>query len=89
MYVSDPLDENLRIGGIDLIVPGCMNRFKPEIQGSRELQRYRHLWKIVRLNIKLQNYRRLQVGSEHRLEITLAFLIPLASFHHLSKCVFN
>jgi transposase len=73
-YDSDPLDEQLRAAGIELIAPHKANRVKPATQDGRKLRRYRRRWKIERLNAWLQNYRRVLVRHEHIAENYLGFL---------------
>ena len=73
-YDSDPLDEQLRSAGIELIAPHKANRVKPATQDGRKLRRYRRRWKIERLNAWLQNYRRVLVRHEHIAENYPGFL---------------
>jgi transposase len=73
-YDSDPLDEQLRTAGIELIAPHRTNRVKPATQDGRSLRRYRHRWKIERLNAWLQNYRRVLVRYDRIAENYLGWL---------------
>jgi len=73
-YDSDPLDEQLRAMGIELIAPHKSNRVRPATQDGRKLRRYRRRWKIERLNAWLQNYRRVLVRHEHIAENYLGLL---------------
>ena len=73
-YDSDPLDEQLRAVGIELIAPHRTNRVKPVTQDGRNLRRYRHRWKIERLNAWLQNFRRVLVRHERIAENYLGLL---------------
>jgi transposase len=77
-YDSDPLDEQLRAQGIELIAPHRSNRVKPATQDGRKLRRYRRRWKIERLNAWLQNYRRVLVRYDRIAENYLGW-IHLAS----------
>ena len=56
-----------------MIAPQRTNR-KNRTQDGRALRRYRRMWKIERLFAWLQNYRRLIVRWEHRLENFLSML---------------
>jgi len=73
-YDSDPLDDKLRLAGIELIAPHRKNRVKPVTQDGRKLRRYKRRWKIERLNGWLQNFRRVQVRYERLPENYLGFL---------------
>ena len=73
-YDSDPLDEKLRALGVDLIAPHRRNRKKPKTQDGRPLRRYRKRWKVERLFAWLQNYRRILVRFERKLENYLGFV---------------
>jgi len=76
-YDSDPLDSKLREEGIELIAPHRRNRVKPKTQDGRKLRRYKRRWKIERLNAWLQNYRRITVRYERKVENFLG-LVQLA-----------
>ena len=43
-YDSDPLDEELRNDGIEMIAPHRSNRSKPPTQDRRRLSRYKRRW---------------------------------------------
>jgi len=73
-YDSDPLDEQLRAEGIELIAPHRSNRVKPATQDGRKLRRYQRRWKIERLNAWLQNYRRVLVRYDRIAENYLGWL---------------
>jgi transposase len=73
-YDSDPLDEKLRVEGIELIAPHKSNRVRPATQDGRKLRRYSRRWKIERLNAWLQNFRRVLVRYEHIAENYLGWL---------------
>ncbi len=76
-YDSDPLDACLLEDGVELIAPHRCNRKKPKTQDGRKLRRYKRRWKIERLNAWLQNYRRIVVRYERKVENYLG-LVQLA-----------
>jgi hypothetical protein len=45
-YDSDPLDEELRNNGIEMIAPHRSNRIKPPTQDRRRLNRYMRRWLV-------------------------------------------
>ena len=47
-YDSDPLDEELRNDGIEMIAPHRSNRRKPPTQDRRRLSRYMRRWLVER-----------------------------------------
>ena len=47
-YDSDPLDEELRNDGIEMIAPHRSNRSKPPTQDRRRLSRYKRRWLVER-----------------------------------------
>ena len=47
-YDSDPLDEELRNDGIEMIAPHRSNRSKPPTQDRRRLSRYTRRWLVER-----------------------------------------
>jgi transposase len=65
-YDSDPLDELLKEGGVEMIAPYRKNRKKKKTQDGRKLRRYKRRWKIERLFAWLQNFRRLVVRYEYK-----------------------
>jgi transposase len=73
-YDSDPLDARMSARGIEMIAPHRRNRRKPAIQDGRPLRRYRRRWKIERLFVWLQNYRRILVRYERHLANYLGFV---------------
>jgi transposase len=73
-YDSDPLDAILREEGIEMIAPHRKNRVKPKTQDGRKLRRYKRRWKIERLNAWLQNYRRILIRYERKVENFLGFV---------------
>ena len=72
-YDSDRLDQDLAETGVEMIAPHRSNR-KNRTQDGRTLRRYRRRWKIERLFAWLQNYRRLTVRWEYRLDNFLGML---------------
>src|SRR5438034_3529609 len=48
-YDSDPLDEELRKDGIEMIAPHRSNRTKPPTQDRRRLSRYMRRWLVERV----------------------------------------
>ena len=72
-YDSDPLDNRLAIQQIELIAPHRSNR-KKITQDGRPLRRYKRRWKIERLFAWLQNFRRLVVRYERKLDNFLGFV---------------
>ncbi|GHT11318.1 hypothetical protein FACS1894170_04710 [Planctomycetales bacterium] len=71
---SDPLRFRLLARGTDLICPHRKNRVKPPTQDGRKLRRYRRRYKIERTNSWLQNYRRLVVRYDNKIQMFDAFL---------------
>ena len=67
-YDSDPLDASLAAQGIEMIAPHKRNRRRPKSQDGRPLRRYRRRWKVERLFAWLQNFRRLLIRHEYRLD---------------------
>jgi len=73
-YDSDPLDEQLKKLGIELIAPHKANRKKVQTQDGRKLRRYKRRWKIERLFAWLQNFRRIVVRYEYHSDNYLGFV---------------
>jgi transposase len=73
-YDSDPLDQELKEQGIQMIAPHRRNRKKPRTQDGRQLRRYKRRWKVERLFAWLHNFRRLIVRQERCLENFLGFV---------------
>ena len=71
---SDPLRKRLKARGTDLIAPHRSGRVKPPMQDGRKLRRYRRRWKIERTNAWIQNFRRLVVRYDRKIEMFDAFL---------------
>jgi transposase len=74
-YDSDPLDEELRAEGIDLIAPHRRNRVKKPTQDGRKMRRYKRRWKVERLFAHLQNFRRLVTRYEYYRENFQGFML--------------
>ncbi len=72
---SDPLDEQLRQQGIQMIAPHKVNRKKAGTRDGRPLRRYRRRRKIERLFAWLQNFRGIQVRHDRILENYLGFVL--------------
>lgn len=64
-YDSDPLDEQLRQEGIEMIAPHKRNRAKPRTQDGRRLRRYERRWIVERFFAWIQWQRRLLVRWEY------------------------
>jgi len=71
---SDPLRKRLKTRRIELIAPHRRGRRKPSMQDGRKLRRYRRRWKIERTMAWIQNYRRLVVRYDRKIEMFNAFL---------------
>jgi transposase len=64
-YDSDPLDEELRNDGIEMIAPHRSNRSKPPTQDRRRLSRYMRRWLVERFFAWIQWQRRILVRWEY------------------------
>jgi len=73
-FDSDPLDEQLRAQGIELIAPHRSNRSKPKTQDGRALRRSKRRWKVERLWAWLQNFRRILVRYDRHVHNYLGFV---------------
>ena len=73
-YDSDPLDEQLKRQGIEMIAPHRKNRNK-KTQDGRKLRRYKRRWKVERFFAWLFNYRRCLVRYEYKEENFKAFIL--------------
>jgi len=71
---SDPLRKRLKRRGTDLIAPHRDNRVKRPMQDGRKLRRYCRRWKIERTFAWIQNFRRLVVRYDRKIEMFDAFL---------------
>jgi len=63
-YDSNDIRQNLRLRGIDPIIPSRSNNQKATHQDRRKQRRYKHRWKVERTISWLQNCRRLVVRYE-------------------------
>jgi transposase len=73
-YDSDPLDEELRKGGIEMIAPHRSNRSKPPTQDRRRLSRYMRRWLVERFFAWIQWQRRILVRWECYAQNFLGFV---------------
>ena len=73
-YDSDPLDEQLKKLGIEMIAPHKANRKRAKTQDGRKMRRYKRRWKIERLFAWLQNFRRIVVRYEYHADNYLGFV---------------
>jgi transposase len=76
-YVSDPLDEELRLEGVEMIAPHRANRIKPSTQDRRRLSRYKRRWLVERFFAWIQWQRRILVRREFHAQNFTA--LPIAS----------
>ena len=74
-YDSDALDEELADCGVEMIAPHRRNR-RPEnkTQDGRKLRRYKRRWKVERFFAWLQNFRRLVVRWDRKIEHFAGFV---------------
>ena len=77
-YDSDPLDEELRNKGTEMIAPHRKNRKRRKTQDGRRLRRYERRWLVERFFAWLQWQRRLLTRWEYYAENFLGF-VQLAS----------
>jgi len=74
-YDSDPLDQRLATEwGIELVAPHRASRKRPPTQDGRVLRRYKRRWKIERLFAWFQQFRRVVVRYENKLQNYLGFV---------------
>ena len=73
-YDSDPLDEELRNDGIEMIAPHRSNRSKPPTQDRRRLSRYVRRWLVERFFAWIQWQRRILVRWEYHAQNFLGFV---------------
>ena len=83
-YDSDPLDEQLRKDGVNMIAPHKSNRKKRKTQDGRRLRRYERRWLVERFFAWLQWQRRLLVRWEYYSANFLGF-VQLAAILILLK----
>ena len=85
-YDSDPLDEELRNDGIEMIAPHRSNRSKPPTQDRRRLSRYKRRWLVERFFAWVQWQRRILVRWEYHAQNFLGLSSSPASLSS-SACV--
>src|SRR3984885_2099072 len=73
-YDSDPLDEELRNDGIEMIAPHRSNRSKPPTQDRRRLSRYKRRWLVERFFAWIQWQRRILVRWEYHAQNFFGFV---------------
>ena len=73
-YDSDPLDEELRRDGVEMIAPHRANRIKPPTQDRRRLSRYMRRWLVERFFAWIQWQRRILVRWEFHTQNFLGFV---------------
>src|SRR6266702_3741999 len=73
-YDSDPLDQELRRDGIEMIAPHRANRSKPPTQDRRRLSRYTRRWLVERFFAWIQWQRRILVRWEYHAHNFLGFV---------------
>src|SRR5262249_51166416 len=83
-YDSDPLDEQLRKQGTEMIAPHKSNRVKRKTQDGRRLRRYERRWIVERFFAWIQWQRRLLVRWEYYPSNFLGF-VQLAALCILLK----
>src|SRR6201988_3071252 len=72
--LRDPLDEELRRDGIEMIAPHRANRSKPPTQDRRRLTRYMRRWLVERFFAWIQWQRRILVRWEYYAQNFLGFV---------------
>ena len=88
-YDSDPLDEKLKVKGVEMIAPHRKNRVRKKTQDGRKLRRYKKRWKVERFFAWLFNYRRCIVRHENKEQnfkavvLLACMMIFLKSYFHL------
>lgn len=83
-YDSDPLDEQLRSDGIEMIAPHKSNRVRAPTQDGRRLRRYQRRWIVERFFAWMQWHRRLLTRWEYYPRNFLGF-VQLAAMSILLK----
>jgi len=83
-YDSDPLDEELKKAGVNLIAPHRSNRVRAKTQDGRHLRRYERRWLVERYFASLQWQRRVVTRWEYYAANFLGF-VQLASIMMLLK----
>jgi transposase len=85
-YDSDPLDEQLKKQGVEMIAPHKANRKKRKTQDGRRLRRYERRWLVERFFAWIQWQRRLLIRWEYYAENFLGF-VQLATMNILLKAI--
>ncbi len=83
-YDSDPLDEQLKSEGIEMIAPHKSNRVRAPTQDGRRLRRYQRRWIVERFFAWMQWHRRLLTRWEYYPNNFLGF-VQLAAMCILLK----
>ena len=83
-YDSDPLDEQLREQGIEMIAPHKTNRVREATQDGRRLRRYQRRWLVERFFAWLQWQRRILCRWEYYAQNFLGF-VQLACINMLLR----
>jgi transposase len=83
-YDSDPLDEELRKQGTEMIAPHRSNRTLKRTQDERQLRRYKRRWMVERFFAWIQWQRRILCRWEYYAENFLGF-VQLACMNMLLK----
>src|SRR5690348_2386594 len=73
-YDSDPLDDDLRKGGIEMVAPHRSNRRKRATQDGRRLRQYARRWLVERFFAWIQWQRRILVRWEYYPQNFLGFV---------------
>jgi transposase len=85
-YDSDPLDEELKTQGIEMIAPHKKNRKKRKTQDGRKLRRYERRWLVERFFAWIQWQRRLLIRWEYYVENFFGF-VQLATMVVLLRAI--
>jgi transposase len=86
-YDSDPLREQFKKRGIELIVPYRANNKERRHEDGRKLRRYLRRWIVERTNAWLGQFRRLLVRHEHLLATYRAFFYLACFWITLRHCL--
>jgi transposase len=74
-YDSDPLDKSLAEIGTEMISPHRSNRVSKPTQDGRALRRYSRRWQVERFNAWIQNYRKVLVRWDRKIENYRGFVL--------------
>ena len=72
---SDPLDEELKQKGVEMIAPHRRNRKKKNTQDGRKLRRYKRRWIVERFFAWLFNFRRTLGRYEYKAANYFVFVL--------------